>query len=106
MIRSDVKTTRGREQDECRINDEIDVSSVRLVDEKGQNRGEISIAEALSLADAAGMDLVEVAPQSKPPVCKIIDYSKFRYNQQKKRQEQRRKKQNAGDEGNQTAPEH
>ena len=52
---------------------------VRLIDEKGEQVGIVPIAEALKRARDAEQDLIEIAPQAKPPVCKIIDYSKFRY---------------------------
>ena len=57
---------------------------MRLVDENGEMKGIVPVKEALDLAADAGMDLVEVSPNADPPVCKIIDYGKFRYEQQKK----------------------
>jgi len=67
-----------------RINDRIRAASVRLISEDGLQLGIKTIHEALSLARAAGLDLIEVAPAANPPVCKIIDYKKYRYIQQKK----------------------
>jgi translation initiation factor IF-3 len=68
----------------ARVNDKIRVPTVRLIDEEGQQVGIIAIHEALNKAQAAGMDLVEVSPDAKPPVCRIQDYSKFLFEQQKK----------------------
>lgn len=56
-----------------------------LIDEKGEKQGEMPLAAALDAAREAGLDLVEVAPNSQPPVCKIIDYGKLRYEEQKKK---------------------
>ena len=68
----------------ARVNDKIRVPSVRLIDETGQQLGVVQIQEALSKAQAVGLDLVEVSPDAKPPVCRIQDYSKFLFEQQKK----------------------
>jgi translation initiation factor IF-3 len=68
-----------------RINDEIGGIRVRLVDEKGQMVGVVGRSEALTMAATAGLDLVEIAPNADPPVCKILDYGKFKYEEQKKR---------------------
>ncbi len=69
---------------EHRLNNDIRVMEVRLVDENGEAVGVMSIREALYRADEAGLDLVEIAPNAKPPVCKIMDYGKFKYQEQKK----------------------
>ncbi len=74
-----------------RINENIEVGEVRLIDERGENHGVKPISEALAMAEAAGLDLVEVSPQVKPPVCKILDYGKFKYQAQKKAAEARKK---------------
>lgn len=71
------------------INDEIKASSVRVVSE-GQQLGIMSLQEALAEAARLGLDLVEVAPNSAPPVCRIMDYGKFRYQQSKKLQDARK----------------
>ncbi len=68
---------------------------MRLIDSDGTQLGVKSINEALSTARQRGMDLIEIAPQANPPVCKILDFSKFRYEQEKKAREAR-KKQKAG----------
>lgn len=62
-----------------------------MVDEKGEQLGVISISKALELAEEAALDLVEVAPGADPPVCKILDYGKFKYEAQKKKNEAKKK---------------
>src|SRR6202008_2139839 len=74
-----------------RINDEIGVPRVRLVDEKGQMVGVVGRNEALTMAVQAGLDLVEIAPNANPPVCKILDFGKYKYEEQKKKNEARKK---------------
>jgi translation initiation factor IF-3 len=74
-----------------RINDEIGGIRVRLVDEKGQMVGVVGRSEALTMAANAGLDLVEIAPNADPPVCKILDFGKFKYEEQKKKNEARKK---------------
>src|SRR4051812_21032163 len=74
-----------------RVNEEIAVPSVRLVDEQGRMVGVVSRNEALTMADQAGLDLVEVAPGADPPVCKILDYGKYKYEEQKRKNEARKK---------------
>jgi len=73
-----------RERDKQRVNERIRVPQVRVVTEDGEQLGIMSTADALDKARQAGLDLVEVAADSKPPVCRIMDYGKYRY-QQKKR---------------------
>lgn len=73
-----------------RINREIRVREVQLIGEDGQNRGVVAIFDALAMAEEAGLDLVEIAPNSVPPVCKILDYGKFKYQSQKKAAEARK----------------
>ncbi len=70
-----------------RVNQNIRAKEVRVVDENGQQIGIMPIQEALKEAQQRGLDLVEIAPQANPPVCKIIDFSKFKYQQQKKEKE-------------------
>ncbi len=74
-----------------RVNDLIRVPLVRLIDSVGEQLGIVSIDDALSKAAEAGMDLVEVAPNSDPPVCRIMDYGKYKYQQAKKAQEAKKK---------------
>ncbi len=79
------------QKDGPRINEEIQVREVQLIDQEGKNRGNIPIQEALNVALEAGLDLVEIAPNVSPPVCKILDYGKFKYQEQKKAAEARKK---------------
>ena len=74
-----------------RINEEISVLRVRLVDERGGMVGVVERSEALTMAADAGLDLVEIAPGADPPVCKILDFGKFKYEEQKKKNEARKK---------------
>jgi translation initiation factor IF-3 len=74
-----------------RINEQIRVPEVRLIGIDGQQIGVMPIKEALAHAAEAHLDLVEVAPQASPPVCRIMDYGKFKYQQSKKQQEARRR---------------
>jgi len=67
-----------------RINREIRAASVRVIDANGEQLGVISLTDALAEAAKAGLDLVEVSPTAAPPVCRIMDYGKFRYQQSKK----------------------
>jgi translation initiation factor IF-3 len=69
----------------------IEAASVRLVDENGEMVGVVTLAKGLEMATQAGLDLVEVAPNAEPPVCKILDYGKFKYEEQKKAAEARKK---------------
>jgi translation initiation factor IF-3 len=78
-------------RDGPRINAQINVSSVRLVKEDGTMVGVTPIREALAMAADAGLDLVEISPNAEPPVCKILDFGKFKYEIQKKRNEARKK---------------
>lgn len=73
--------------DEVLINENIKAKQVRLIDADNENRGIVSIKEALAVAEEAGLDLIEISPQANPPVCKVLDYGKFRYEQQKKKNE-------------------
>ncbi len=73
-----------------KINDAIRAREVRLIDETGQNVGVVSRFDAMERAAAAGLDLVEVSPDAAPPVCKILDYGKFKYQEQKKAAEARK----------------
>jgi translation initiation factor IF-3 len=75
---------------ETRINDRIRAAEVRLVGPKGEQVGIVSITEALRLAQEADLDLVEVAPTARPPVCKLMDYGKFKYESAVKARESRK----------------
>ena len=74
-----------------RRNDEIDVSRVRVIRSNGEQAGVMSIREAQSLADEEGLDLVEVSPMADPPVCRIMDFGKYLFEQNKKNQSAKRK---------------
>ena len=76
---------------DLRINERIHVREVFLIDDKGVKRGIIPTEEALSLASEIGLDLVEVAPNGTPPVCKLIDYGKFKFEQEKRIKESKKK---------------
>ena len=78
-------------KDGPRVNEDIEVPQVRLVDENGEQVGVVSIDEALQRAADVQLDLVEVSPNAEPPVCKIIDYGKLKYQEQKKKNEARKK---------------
>ena len=80
-----------REQTGPRINDAIRAREVRLIDENGQNVGIVSKLDAMQRASDAGLDLVEISPDAEPPVCKILDFGKFKYQEQKKAAEARKK---------------
>ena len=67
------------------------VREVQLIDDTGQNRGVVQFPDALRMAEEAGLDLVEISPNSTPPVCKILDYGKYRFLEQKKAAEARKK---------------
>ncbi len=79
-----------REPTGPRINEAIRAREVRLIDETGQNVGVVNRQDAMDRAVAAGMDLVEISPDAAPPVCKILDYGKFKYQEQKKAAEARK----------------
>mgnify|MGYP001575695186 FL=1 len=76
-----------RENDGPRINREIKAKEVRLINYNGENAGVVSLAEALKIAQEVGLDLIEISPQVTPPVCKVLDYGKYKYEMQKKKNE-------------------
>ena len=80
-----------REPSGPRINEAIRVKEVRLIDENGQNVGVVPKLEAASRALEVGLDLVEISPDAEPPVCKIMDFGKFKYQEQKKAAEARKR---------------
>lgn len=82
----------NQNKDEHRINDRIRVPQVRLIDEKGEQVGIVPTIQALTMARDRGLDLMEVSPNAQPPVCKICDYGKFKY-EKKKKEHQAKKKQ-------------
>lgn len=76
---------------ELRLNDEITGREVRLIDQDGEQAGVVPLVQARQMAAEAELDLVEISPNAKPPVCRIMDYGKFRFDQAKKQQEARKK---------------
>ena len=78
-------------RDGPRVNEEIRVPQVRLIDEEGEMQGVLTVRDAQARAYAVGLDLVEISPNAEPPVCKILDYGKFKYEQQKKKNEAKKK---------------
>jgi len=80
-----------KKTDEVRINEKIRSRQVRLISSEGDQLGILSLEDALNKAKDGGLDLVEVAPNSDPPVCRVMDYGKFRYEASKKVQEARKK---------------
>jgi translation initiation factor IF-3 len=85
--------TRPEKAHPQRVNEEIIANQIRVVDEDGNVLGVMSVKAALRIAEERELDLVEIAPQAKPPVCKIIDYGKFSYELQKKEKYQRKQQQ-------------
>jgi len=75
------------------INEQITAREVRLIDAEGQQVGVVSIVRAREIAEQAGLDLVEVSPSAKPPVCKIMDFSKYYYQKERKAREARKNRQ-------------
>ncbi|MFA6617638.1 MAG: translation initiation factor IF-3 [Candidatus Neomarinimicrobiota bacterium] len=86
-MRPNVKST----EDSTRVNDAIRAKEVRLISEDGELIGIVGIREALDIAEKRRLDLVEISPNAKPPVCKIINYGKFKYEQQKREKTNRKK---------------
>ena len=78
-------------KDGPRVNDDIRNAQIQLIDQNGQNRGTVETVLAIRMALEAGMDLVEISPNNNPPVCKIMDYGKYKYSAQKKAAEARKK---------------
>ena len=76
---------------EIRINHRIRAKEVRVIDDNGNQLGVMSAPEAIKKAEEAGLDLVEIAPTAMPPVCRIMDNSRYKYEQEKKEKEARRK---------------
>jgi len=86
-----MRTAQPAQKDGPRINDEIRSREVQLIDQTGANHGTVDFRAAMEMATQAGLDLVEIAPNSVPPVCKILDYGKYKYQAQKKAAEARKK---------------
>jgi translation initiation factor IF-3 len=90
-IRRPMKSTAAPEKGGPRVNRDIRAVQVQLIDAEGVNRGVVNVDEAQQLADDAALDLVEIVPNASPPVCKILDFGKFRFLEQKKSAEQRKR---------------
>jgi translation initiation factor IF-3 len=78
-------------KDGPRINEDIRAAKILLIDQNGEKQGIMPISAALEAADEVGLDLVEISPNSDPPVCKILDYGKFKFQEQKKKNEARKR---------------
>ncbi|MCL2715298.1 MAG: translation initiation factor IF-3 [Alphaproteobacteria bacterium] len=78
-------------KDGPRVNDDIRNAQIQLIDQHGQNLGTVETMLAIRMAQEAGMDLVEISPNTVPPVCKIMDYGKYKYSAQKKAAEARKR---------------
>ena len=84
-------TAAAPSRDGPRVNEDIRVPQVRLIDETGEMQGVMTAREAMNRAFAVGLDLLEISPNADPPVVKILDYGKFKYEQQKKKNEAKKK---------------
>lgn len=82
---------RREKDDGPRVNGAIIARQIRVVDAEGEMRGVMTVREGIALAEEAGLDLVEISPNAEPPVCKILDYGKYKYEMQKKAAEARKK---------------
>ena len=76
---------------DLRINDMIRVREVRLIDDEGEQLGVVETPKAMEMAEEKGLDLVEIAPNANPPVCKILDYGKYKFDIEKKNRENKKK---------------
>jgi translation initiation factor IF-3 len=90
-IRRPMRVALPVQKDGPRINEEITAREVQLIDHEGRNRGAVPIQQALEAATTATLDLVEISPNSTPPVVKVMDYGKYKYQEQKKAAEARKK---------------
>ena len=86
-----ISASTKRDSDRARINEQINVPEVRLIDVDGNQAGVLSTREALRAAEESGLDLVEISPTAKPPVCRIMDYGKFLFEASKKQAEAKKK---------------
>jgi translation initiation factor IF-3 len=84
---------RPPERDTTRINERIRIPEVRLIDEKGEQVGVVKVQDALKYARERDLDLVEIAPEARPPVCRVLDYSKYKYEQEQRRKAARKHQQ-------------
>ena len=86
-----MKAAAAPEKGGPRVNRDIRAVQVQLIDGEGTNRGIVNLADAQRLAEESGLDLVEIVPNATPPVCKILDFGKYRFTEQKKSAEQRKR---------------
>jgi translation initiation factor IF-3 len=86
-----MKSAQPAQKDGPRINEEIRSKEVQLIDATGDNKGVVDFQTAMGMAEAAGLDLVEISPNTNPPVCKILDFGKYKFQAQKKAAEARKK---------------
>ncbi len=89
-LKESAPIVKPKKEDQVRVNDQIRVRQVRVIDEEGNQMGIMSPRDALREAENRGFDLVEVAPQATPPVCRIMDYGKYRYEQKRRARESRK----------------
>lgn len=90
-VRPQCYQKRGEVNEEPRVNERIRISPIRLIDEEGEQLGIVATDEARSLAAERGLDLVEVAPSARPPVCRLMDFGKFKYEEARKAREAKKK---------------
>ena len=91
MNRDRSEAPRREKDDGPRVNAAIVAKQIRVVDADGEMRGVMTVREGITLAEEAGLDLVEISPNAEPPVCKVLDYGKYKYEMQKKAAEARKK---------------
>ncbi len=91
MNKPEPRSPQGAKGSRPAINTEIEATEVRLVDENGEQKGIVSLAEAISAAEAAQLDLVEIVANAEPPVCKIMDYNKHLFDLKQKQKDARKK---------------
>jgi translation initiation factor IF-3 len=81
----------AEKEKKVRLNEEIKVPTVRLIDEEGEQKGLVTIEEALAMAEAAELDLVEIVPNADPPVCRVMDHGKFLFEENKRKHAAKKK---------------
>ncbi len=86
-----ITASNRRDNDRARVNEQINMAEVRLIDADGNQVGVVSTSEALRAAEEVGLDLVEISPSARPPVCRIMDYGKFLFELSKKQAEAKKK---------------
>jgi translation initiation factor IF-3 len=94
LILQEITTIATKRKSFTRVNGDIRVPQVRLIGADGEQVGVVDTAKAIEIAEEAELDLVEIAPEARPPVCRIVDYGKFRYDKEKKAKEARKRQHN------------